>query len=93
MVELSGMLLSDGDIRLRVMNRSLVIEPFKDELVNPAGYDLRCGEALKMAPEKRHLTFTLEWIEVPLDLAGILSTFILCQGRPYRRLIFDGSRV
>ncbi|MEM3607671.1 MAG: dCTP deaminase [Candidatus Bathyarchaeia archaeon] len=78
-MELSGMLLSDGDIRLRVMNRSLVIEPFKDELVNPAGYDLRCGEALKMAPEKRHLTFTLEWIEVPLDLAGILhlrSSFV-----------------
>ncbi|MBS7644773.1 dCTP deaminase [Candidatus Bathyarchaeota archaeon] len=76
---MAEMLLSDEDIRLRVMNRSLVIEPFKDELVKPAGYDLRCGESLDIAPEEHRLTFTLERIGVPLDLAGILhlrSSFV-----------------
>ncbi|MGC8849954.1 MAG: dCTP deaminase [Candidatus Bathyarchaeia archaeon] len=61
------------------MDKSLVIEPFEDELVKPAGYDLRCGESLEIPPREHRLTFTYEWIEVPLDLAGILhlrSSFV-----------------
>lgn len=73
------MLLSDRDIRRRVMDGSLVIKPFDEALIRPAGYDLQCGELVRIGPHEHHLTFTLEWIEMPLDLAGILhlrSSFV-----------------
>ena len=73
------MLLSGEDIKTRIADKSLVIRPFNGGLVKPAGYDLRCGDLVKIGAREYSLTFTLEWIEMPLDLAGILhlrSSFI-----------------
>jgi deoxycytidine triphosphate deaminase len=50
----------------------LIIKPFDEDLVKPAGYDLRCGESVTVESKEFCRTFTLEWIELPLSLAGML---------------------
>lgn len=65
-------LLPDHEIRRRVLEGTLVIDPFEDANLSPAGYDARLGESIKLGPGRRCLTYTLERFELPLDLAGLI---------------------
>jgi len=65
-------LLSDHEIRMRVAERALVIEPFEEGCLSPAGYDARLGEAIRLEPGAHCLAYTLERFELPLDLAGLI---------------------
>jgi len=66
------LLLPDHEIRRRVREGSLVIEPFDEGCLNPAGYDARLGSAIKLPPGQRGLAYTLERFELPLDVAGLI---------------------
>lgn len=65
-------LLPDHEIKRRVAEGALVIDPFEDVNLGPAGYDARLGEAVKLSPGRRCLAYTLERFELPLDLAGLI---------------------
>lgn len=52
--------------------RSLVIEPFEETGLNPAGYDLRLAAARSLGPLKHCLVATMERVELGRDLVGVL---------------------
>ena len=54
------MALSDSDIRAALKDGGLVIEPFDDASLNPAGYDLRLAGAVVLEPGAHQLGRTLE---------------------------------
>lgn len=70
------MILSGTEIRKRLGNNSLegdiVIRPYGDECQQPASYDLRAGSDSLLLRGTCTLLPTLEWIELPKDLAGTL---------------------
>ncbi|OPY38944.1 MAG: Deoxyuridine 5'-triphosphate nucleotidohydrolase [Methanoregula sp. PtaU1.Bin051] len=70
------MILSGTEIRRRLAHGSqpgnLVIRPYSDECQQPASYDLRAGEDLLLSRGRCTLLPTLEWVELPEDLAGTL---------------------
>jgi dCTP deaminase len=66
------MALSDIEIRDALADRSLVIDPFDEASLKPAGYDLKLsGEAL-LKPSEHLLVATIEKVELGNDLTGIL---------------------
>ncbi|MHC1626268.1 MAG: dCTP deaminase [Methanoculleaceae archaeon] len=66
------MILSASEIRARVADGSLVIRPYDGMCQQPASYDLRIGEAAVCRPLECTLVHSLEWVEIPSDLAGTL---------------------
>ena len=50
----------------------LVINPYLLECQQPASYDLRSASDITLEPGKCTLVPTLEWVELPTDLAGTL---------------------
>lgn len=70
------MILSGTEIRRRLgadsLKGDLVIRPFGDASLQPASYDLRVGEDGSLPQGKCTLVPTLEWIELPGDLAATL---------------------
>lgn len=66
------MLLSNDEIISLVKERKLDINPFCEDSVNPAGYDLRCGEEISVGSFQNRLCNTLEWLSLPHNIAGIL---------------------
>jgi len=64
--------LSDVEIKRRVEERSLVIEPFEPWCLNPAGYDARSIIDLEVKPLSYELIATLERFELPLDIVGFI---------------------
>jgi dCTP deaminase len=64
--------LSDSEIERRVMDKSLVLEPFDSSSLGGAGYDLRLAEDVALLAGKHTLVATMERVELPCDLAGTL---------------------
>jgi len=70
------MILSGTEICRRLAQNTqpgnLVIRPYSDECQQPASYDLRAGENMILKQGGCTLLPTLEWVELPEDLAGTL---------------------
>jgi len=70
------MILSGTEIRRRLSKEplpgELVIRPYSTASQQPASYDLRAGETRVLVRGKCTLIPTLEWVELPGDLAGTL---------------------
>jgi dCTP deaminase len=66
------MALSDSEIREALAGRSLVIDPFDEASLNPAGYDLRLDADVTLAPSQHRLVSTKERVELDRDLVGFL---------------------
>ncbi|MDO8842323.1 dCTP deaminase [Methanocalculus sp.] len=70
------MVLSAGVIRRRLGEDStqgdLVIRPFEDACLQPASYDLRVSEETNLLRGQCTLVPTLEWIELPSDIAATI---------------------
>jgi dCTP deaminase len=64
--------LSDVDIENRIKDGSLVLSPFEPNCLNGAGYDMRVGVEIMLAPRGHELVATLERVELPHDIAGTL---------------------
>ncbi len=70
------MILSAPEI-VRYLNRkntegNLVINPYSDECQQPASYDLRSAGDVLLPKGICTLVPSLEWVELPRDLAGTL---------------------
>ncbi|MBU2617958.1 MAG: dCTP deaminase [Euryarchaeota archaeon] len=68
------MILSAKEIKERLMKKELVIEPFSEDSLQPASYDLTAGRDVCIPPKAMRLVASLERVEMPFDVAGILRT-------------------
>lgn len=72
------MILSSREIVRRLGEKghdgSLVIRPYAPECQQPASYDLRIAEDTELIPGTCALAHSLEWVELPADLAATLRT-------------------
>lgn len=72
------MILSSREIMRRLGDSgregALVITPYGSDCQQPASYDLRVAEDTVLAPGSCTLTHTLEWVELPPDLAATIRT-------------------
>jgi dCTP deaminase len=59
-----------GDIQ--VDGHDLIITPFSRECLQPASYDLRVAHDMVLPRGSCSLVPTLEWVELPMDLAATL---------------------
>jgi len=67
------MILSSHALQERLQYESgLVIKPYSDVCQQPASYDLRVGEESILHKRLCTLVPTLEWVELPLDIAAML---------------------
>ena len=66
---------------------NLVISPYSSECQQPASYDLRVAEDIHLPKSHCTLVPTLEWVELPKDLAGTLR----CRSSFGRRGILLGA--
>jgi len=64
------MALSDSEIREALNSGSLVIEPFEENSLNPAGYDLRLATEVTLEASEHRLVATLENVELGDELVG-----------------------
>jgi dCTP deaminase len=55
-----------------VTGRDLIISPFSQECLQPASYDLRVAHDMVLPRGTCTLVPTLEWVELPMDLAATL---------------------
>ncbi len=67
------MILSSKEIKRRIGN-DMVIEPFGKESLQPASYDLRAGVDVTIPSKTLKLVSSLEYVELPQDVAGVLRT-------------------
>lgn len=66
------MALSDSEIRDALNEGNLVINPFDEASLNPAGYDLRVSAEAGLEPSEHRLVATMERVELGSDLVGVL---------------------
>ena len=70
------MILSASEISRRLDQESpqgkLIIRPYHKECQQPASYDLRAASEMILPRGICTLVPTLEWVELPIDLAGTL---------------------
>jgi deoxycytidine triphosphate deaminase len=66
------MVLSDRQIRRALTNNELVIEPFQEANLNPAGYDLSLCTAVNLKPGEQRLVATREKVELGRGIVGFL---------------------
>jgi dCTP deaminase len=70
------MILSASEIVRRIQREpgegKLVITPYLHECQQPASYDLRAASDISLEQGTCTLVPTLEWVELPTDLAGTL---------------------
>jgi dCTP deaminase len=66
------MILSAIEITRRLNEGDLVIRPYADESQQPASYDLRAGEDYVLEQGRCTLVHTLEWVELPADIAATM---------------------
>ena len=87
--ETTQMILSAHEIdqRLQEPGKTLVITPFNPECQQPASYDLRAEEDILLPRGVTTLVSTLEWVELPVDLAGTL----LCRSSFGRKGVLLGG--
>jgi dCTP deaminase len=72
------MILSSAEIIRRLGEKgqegALVVTPYSAKSQQPASYDLRIGEATSLLHGTFTLAHSLEWVEIPSDLAATLRT-------------------
>ncbi|MCP1662971.1 MAG: dCTP deaminase [Methanocalculus sp. MSAO_Arc1] len=72
------MILSAAVIKSRLAddsrNGDLVIRPFGQSCLQPASYDLRVADEALLIRGQCNLVPTLEWVELPSDIAATLRT-------------------
>ena len=66
------MILSAGETLRRISEGTLTIRPYSAECQQPASYDLRVAEKTVLEVGRCTLAHTLEWVELPPDLAATL---------------------
>jgi len=66
------MALSDSEIRDALNEGNLVIDPFEESSLNPAGYDLRLSAEAELEPSEHRLVVTMESVGLGSDLVGVL---------------------
>ncbi len=66
------MILSAIEITRRLDEGDLVIRPYADESQQPASYDLRAGSDYVLERGGCTLVHTLEWVELPADVAATM---------------------
>jgi dCTP deaminase len=66
------MTLSDSEIRDALSQKDLVIDPFDEASLNPAGYDLRLSADAVLEPLEHRLVATMENVELGNDLVGVM---------------------
>jgi dCTP deaminase len=66
------MILSAIEITRRLDDGDLVIRPYSDESQQPASYDLRAGNDYLLERGRCTLVHTLEWVELPADVAATM---------------------
>ena len=66
------MALSDLEIRNALAEKALLITPFDENSLNPAGYDLRLSVDAVLKPSEHCLVATMERVELDSGLVGIL---------------------
>jgi dCTP deaminase len=85
------MILSAAEMVRRIKQgngpKKLVIRPYSPESQQPASYDLRAAEEMYLPRGICTLLPTLEWVELPMDLAGTLR----CRSSFGRRGILLGA--
>ena len=85
------MILSAPEIERRLDLESatgkLVISPYEPECQQPASYDLRAAGNIVLERGACILVPTLEWVELPMDIAGTLR----CRSSMGRRGVLLGA--
>lgn len=81
------MILSSSEIVRRRENGDLVIEPYHSASQQPASYDLRVAEATTLQCGACTLVPSIEWVELPADLAATLR----CRSSFARRGVLIGG--
>jgi dCTP deaminase len=85
------MILSAPEIERRLDLDSpagkLVITPYGAECQQPASYDLRAADNIVLERGACTLVPTLEWVELPMDIAGTLR----CRSSMGRRGVLLGA--
>src|SRR5512147_844987 len=85
------MILSAAEIIRRIelddSRGRLVIRPYSRDSQQPASYDLRAAEEIRLPVGSCTLLPTMEWVELPPDLAGTLR----CRSSFGRRGILLGA--
>jgi len=67
------MILSDVEILSALKAGVIKIVPFNKNCLNPAGYDLRVKNTVRIEPGVQELVATIERIELDLSLVGFLN--------------------
>ena len=78
------MALSDSEIQDALAEKSLVIDPFDEASLNPAGYDLRLSAEIALEPSEHRLVATMEWSSAATSL-GSCTFGLLWPSRGYFR--------
>ena len=81
------MILSSSEIGRRRKIGDLVIEPYHSASQQPASYDLRVAEATTLQCGACTLVPSIEWVELPADLAATLR----CRSSFARRGVLIGG--
>jgi len=85
------MILSAQEITRRLntecTQEKLVIKPYAAECQQPASYDLRAAEDIRMVRGTCTLVPSMEWVELPPDVAGTLR----CRSSFGRRGVLMGA--
>ena len=63
------MLLSSSKISLLIRE---LMDGYDESCIQPASYDLRASSLLKIKGKEHVLASTVEWIHLPLDIAGMI---------------------
>lgn len=66
------MVLSSSCIRARLTDKTLGIEPFAEESLQPSSYDLRSAEDIVLKKGALTLVPTMEFVSLPADLCATL---------------------
>lgn len=81
------MILSSEAICHLLTSEELILRPYSDESQQPASYDLRSAEDIVLKAGTCTLVHTLEWVELPLNLAAKL----MCRSSFGRRGVLIGG--
>ena len=81
------MILSDTEIQKRIKEGDLVLNPYSDASQQPASYDLRAAETMVLKQGSCTLVPSLEWVELPADVAATLR----CRSSFGRRGVLIGG--
>ena len=81
------MIISATEVERRVEGGDLIIRPYAEECQQPASYDLRAAEDTVLKRGECTLIHSLEWVELPVDVAATLR----CRSSFGRRGVLIGG--